>query len=150
MRINLETRCSNWMFYDLHRLIIVATIHKPILESWMSVANIVEWTVGISTLGSMLLYAPFTMRWRRALIVPFTLMSLFVVLCFIVDLFIKRDSSDLRGIFALPFVAITGATVVRGIKLLLFRVPYLDRAEKSLRRKVQELIKSKHTRRGHI
>jgi hypothetical protein len=42
----------------------------------------------------------------------------------------------------MPFVAIIGAVVARGIKLTLFQVPFLDRLEKSLRQKVQKVIKS--------
>jgi hypothetical protein len=82
---------------------------------------------------AIVFYAPFAKTWFRALAVPFILVFSWSIVRLICIL--NFDENSPPGIYFLivPFEYLIFASITRGIKLLLFQIPFLKSAEEKIR-----------------
>src|SRR5260221_14523680 len=82
---------------------------------------------------SVVLYAPFAKTWIRALLVPFALLFAWGVIYVTTIFYFNEDSPPGMFFVATPFFAVLYAAIVRGAKLLLFKLPPLKILEEKVR-----------------
>ena len=88
---------------------------------------------GILFLGTSLFYAPFARGWVRAVVVPFALSIIWVVLRVFTIVCFREPSSGMRLIVCVPFAAVIYAVAARGVKIFMFRIPSLKQLKQKVR-----------------
>jgi hypothetical protein len=90
-------------------------------------------TLKYSAYAATIFYAPFAKTWFRALLVPFILMLSWGVVREISIFSFPEDSPPGIYFFVVPLEYPVYASIIRGLKLLLFRLPVLRGLEMKLR-----------------
>ena len=90
----------------------------------------------IAGVASPFLYSPFAKGWKRALLVPFILMVIWGSIRIVAIASYREPSPPLIGFVVVPFIVAISAAIVRGLKLLLFHVPFFRDMEQSIRSRI--------------
>jgi hypothetical protein len=89
--------------------------------------------IAIVAAATLILYAPFAKSWGRALGAAFLLWFLWSLCRMILIINFREPTPPMIGFVLAPFVALLYAAVLRGIKLLLFKIPFLANLENRVR-----------------
>jgi hypothetical protein len=92
-------------------------------------ADVVKYSAYVATA----IYAPFAKTWARALVVPFILVFAWGVVREVSIVRFREDTPPGMYFLMLPFLYLVYASVMRGLKLLLFRLPVLKAFEQKIR-----------------
>jgi hypothetical protein len=90
-----------------------------------------------SAYAATLLYAPFAKTWVRALAVPFILISAWGLVRVISIFEFREDTPPGMYFVILPFLYLIYASIVRGAKLIVFKMPLLHSFEERVRERVR-------------
>lgn len=77
----------------------------------------------------VVVYAPFSRTWRGAIGVVFFVSAIWGILRIVVILAFGEGSPPLIAFLAMPFFTAVYAAIARSVKMLLFRIPFLERIE---------------------
>jgi hypothetical protein len=86
-----------------------------------------------SAYTATLLYVPFAKTWVRALAVQFLLVFAWGIVREISIFCFREDTPPGMYFVILPFLSLAYASIIRGLKLLLFKIPALHSLEESIR-----------------
>jgi hypothetical protein len=108
-------------------------VSRKIISAMQTIADNGADVLGVVMSAAMLLYAPFARTWIRAILVVFVLAFCWSLLRSVTIIAYREFMPPLMGFVVLPFFAVAYACAFRGVKLLLFKIPFLAKFESAIR-----------------
>lgn len=94
-----------------------------------TIIHIVGYLIQLFIILTMVVYAPFSKSWLKAICSVFIVSTSWVLVRAVSILLFNESSPPLLGFVVLPIACVFYTVIIRGIKCLVFMIPYLHRLE---------------------